>query len=40
MVILTDVVSECVTYSEAPRLARKCIPIGVTMMLGLCNLPR
>jgi hypothetical protein len=24
MVILTDVVSECITFSEAPRLAQKC----------------
>jgi hypothetical protein len=24
MVILTNVVFECITFSEAPRLARKC----------------
>jgi hypothetical protein len=24
LVILADVVSECITFSEAPRLARKC----------------
>jgi hypothetical protein len=24
MVILTDVVSECITFSEAPHLAWKC----------------
>jgi hypothetical protein len=24
LVILTDVVSKCITFSEAPRLAQKC----------------
>jgi hypothetical protein len=39
LVILTDVVSECITFSEAPLLARKCGTIGVTVLIGLCNPP-
>jgi hypothetical protein len=40
MVILVDMVSGCITFSEAPRLAQKCGPVGVTILFGFCNPPR
>jgi hypothetical protein len=39
MVILTDVVSRCITFSEAPCLHESVVPVRVTIMLGLCNPP-
>jgi hypothetical protein len=38
LVILTDLVFGCITFSEAPHLA--VVPTGMTVMLGLCNLAR
>jgi hypothetical protein len=37
LVILMDVVSGCITFSEAPCLTQKCGPPGVTVLLGLYN---
>jgi hypothetical protein len=40
LVILTDVVSGCITFNVAPHLHRSVVPIGVTVLLGLRNPPR
>jgi hypothetical protein len=39
-VILVDVASGCITFDEASRLHGSVVPIGVTVLLGLCNPPR
>jgi hypothetical protein len=39
LVLLTDVVSGFKSFSDAPCLHRSVVPVGVTVMLGLCNPP-
>jgi hypothetical protein len=39
LVLLTDVVSEFNTFSEAHTLHRSVVPTGVIVLLGLCNPP-
>jgi hypothetical protein len=40
LTLLTDVVSGFKSFNEAPRLHRSVVPVGVTIILGLCNPPR
>jgi hypothetical protein len=40
LVILTDVVSRCTTFSEAPRLALKCGTHRSDSPIRVCNPPR
>jgi hypothetical protein len=40
LVILVEVVSRCITFSEDPCLAWKRGTTGVAVLLGLCNPPR
>jgi cytochrome c biogenesis protein CcdA len=38
--MLANVVSGCITFSEAQHLHGSVVPAGVTVPLGLCNQPR
>jgi hypothetical protein len=40
LALLMDVVSGFKSFSEAPCLARSVVPVGVIVLLGLCNPPR
>jgi energy-coupling factor transporter transmembrane protein EcfT len=40
LVMLTDMVSSCITFNEAPHLAQSVVRTGVTVLLRLCNPPR
>jgi prepilin signal peptidase PulO-like enzyme (type II secretory pathway) len=40
LALLVDMVSGFKSFSEAPHLARKVVPAGVTVLLGFFNPPR